>query len=104
MVFFLDHAYRWTFKNIAWDLALVSSRIDKRWIDGFIHGSAYAQVLTAHVTAWFDRALVDGSVNGFASLVRSVGTFTRSFQDGKIQLYIFWSIFAIIIFLIWALL
>jgi NADH-quinone oxidoreductase subunit L len=60
--------------------------------------------MVAHVTAWIDRAIVDGTVNGLAGLARGVGTFTRSFQDGKIQLYIFWSIFTIIIFLIWTLL
>jgi len=34
-------------------------------------------------------------------LAKGVGSITRSFQNGKIQLYIFWAIFAIIIFLIW---
>jgi NADH-quinone oxidoreductase subunit L len=38
-----------------------------------------------------------------ATLVRGAGSFTRSFQGGKIQLYIFWSVLAIIIFLIWTL-
>ena len=102
--FFLDQFYQWTIKNVALEAVTKTSRIDKKWIDAFIHGTAYAQVLIAHVTAWFDRAFVDGTVNGFVSFVRGVGTVTRSFQDGKIQLYIFWSIFTIIIFLIWTLL
>jgi NADH-quinone oxidoreductase subunit L len=102
--FFLDEVYQWTIKNVALEAVRKTSRIDKKWIDGFIHLTAYVQVLIAHVTAWFDLAFVDGSINGFASFVRGVGTVTRSFQDGKIQLYIFWSIFAIIIFLIWTLL
>ena len=102
--FFLDQFYQWTTRNVAFEAVTKTSRIDKKWIDPFIHGTAYAQVLIAHVTAWFDRAFVDGTVNGFVSFVRGVGTITRSFQDGKIQLYIFWSIFTIIIFLIWTLL
>ncbi len=44
---------------------------------------------------------VDGSVDGVAGVAKGIGSFTRSFQGGKIQLYIFWAIFAIIIFLIW---
>jgi len=102
--FFLDDVYQWTIKNVAMEAVRKTSRIDKKWIDGFIHLTAYIQVLIAHVTAWFDLAFVDGTINGFASFVRGVGTVTRSFQDGKIQLYIFWSIFTIIIFLIWTLL
>jgi NADH-quinone oxidoreductase subunit L len=76
---------------------------DRRWIDGFIHASAYAQVTVSHLVGWFDRAIVDGTVNGIASLSRGVGNFTRSFQGGKIQSYILWAILAIIIFLIWIL-
>ena len=102
--FFLDEFYQWTIKKVAMEVVRKTSRIDKKWIDGFIHLTAYVQVLIAHVTAWFDQAFVDGTINGFASFVRGVGTVTRSFQDGKIQLYIFWSIFTIIIFLIWTLL
>lgn len=102
--FYLDHAIQWNVKHLVLKFVGLTSRIDKKWIDPFLHGTAYAQVLVAHVTGWFDRALVDGTVNGFAGFVRGVGSVTRSFQDGKIQLYIFWSIFAIIIFLIWTLL
>jgi NADH-quinone oxidoreductase subunit L len=102
--FFLDRLINWTVKNVAFEFVRKASQVDRKWIDAFIHGTAYAQVLVAHITGWFDRALVDGTVNGFTTIVRGVGTVTRSFQDGKIQLYIFWSIFTIIIFLIWTLL
>ena len=100
---YINQFYQWSTKSILRFVKVVP-RVDREWIDGFIHASAYAQVLIAHITAWFDRALIDGTVNGFATVVRGVGTVTRSFQDGKIQLYIFWSIFTIIIFLIWTLL
>jgi NADH-quinone oxidoreductase subunit L len=100
---YMNQFYRWFTKSIL-RVAKLAPRIDREWIDGFIHASAYAQVLIAHITGWFDRALIDGTVNGFATVIRGVGTITRSFQDGKIQLYIFWSIFTIIIFLIWTLL
>ena len=102
--FFLDKSYQWTIKHVALTFMHSASLIDKKWIDTFIHAAAYTQVLIAHVAGWFDRAFVDGTANGFASFVKGVGTVTRSFQDGKIQLYIFWSIFTIIIFLIWTLL
>jgi len=102
--FYLDHLYHWTTKNIGLAFSRTTAKIDIRWIDGFIHATAYGQVIIAHVTGWIDRAFVDGTVNGLAGMAKGVGAFTRSFQDGKVQLYIFWSVFTIIIFLIWTLL
>jgi NADH-quinone oxidoreductase subunit L len=88
---------KWVLKS-----ASVTASIDRR-IDRVIHGSAYAQVTLAHVTAWFDSFILDGIVNGMAGLSRWIGSVTRSFQGGKIQVYIFWSLLSIIIFLIWTL-
>jgi NADH-quinone oxidoreductase subunit L len=102
--FYVDRLTDWMTKNIGLKVPTITITLDKKWIDGFIHATAYVQVLIAHVTGWIDRAFVDGTVNGMASFVRGVGSVTRTFQNGKIQLYIFWSIFTIIIFLIWTLL
>jgi NADH-quinone oxidoreductase subunit L len=83
-------------------LSYLTERIDRKWIDGLLHSLAYVQVTIAHLAGWWDKTIVDGSVNGMATLSRIAGSFTRSFQGGKIQLYIFWAIFTIIIFLIWS--
>ena len=101
--FYLDKVYFKIVGKPSWRLAEFTDYFDRRWIDGFIHASAYAQVTVSHLVGWFDRAIVDGTVNGIASLSRGVGNFTRSFQGGKIQSYILWAILAIIIFLIWIL-
>lgn len=77
--------------------------IEQRVIDRGIHGMAYLQVIFAHVVAWIDHVFIDGTVNGAARLTGFGGKITRSFQGGNIQLYIFWAVFAIIIFIIWAL-
>ena len=102
--FYIDLVYRWTTRQVGLPLARATARADQRWVDGFIHATAYGQVIIAHVTGWFDRTFIDGIVNGMAGMAKGVGAFTRSFQAGKIQLYIFWSVFTIIIFLIWTLL
>jgi NADH-quinone oxidoreductase subunit L len=101
--FYLDQFYHRAVTRPSLQVAVITERFDKKWIDGFLHATAYAQVTLAHFTGWFDRAIVDGTVKAMVSLTRSIGSFTRSFQGGKIQLYIFWAVFAIIIFLIWAL-
>jgi NADH-quinone oxidoreductase subunit L len=102
--FYINQIYRFIFELPTYQLALLTERTDKRWIDGILHASAYLQLLTAHVVGWFDRVIIDGLVDGSASLARVIGSFVRSFQSGKIQLYIFWAVFAIIIFIIWTLL
>ncbi|HEY9045714.1 MAG TPA: NADH-quinone oxidoreductase subunit L [Ohtaekwangia sp.] len=101
--FYLDSIYSYIIGKPSLKLAAFAEYVDRKWIDGFIHASAYAQVTTAHFIGWFDRAVVDGAVNGIAGLSRSIGNFTRSFQGGKIQLYVLWAALAIIIFLIWTL-
>ncbi len=101
--FFVDWFYSSVALNGTNTLAAWVDNFDKKIIDRMIHGSAYGHVIIAQVTGWFDKAIIDGGVNALAMFARTIGSFTRSFQSGKIQLYIFWSIFALIIFLIWTL-
>lgn len=101
--FFLDVFYQRLFSGLANKSASAALFTDRKLIDGFIHSAAYSHVVMSHITGWFDRAIIDGLVNGLASFSRILGSFTRSFHGGKIQSYIFWAIFAIIIFLIWSL-
>ena len=75
---------------------------ERRGIDRTLHGIVYFQVILAHVAGWIDRTFIDGTVNAIARLTGFGGKITRSFQGGNIQLYIFWSVFAIIILIIWA--
>ena len=101
--FYLDQIQNTLVVLPAARVAATTSKADRKWIDGAIHALAYVHVTTSHLAGWWDRAIVDGAVNGVASLSRLIGSFTRSFQGGKIQLYLFWSVFAIVIFLIWSL-
>ncbi len=101
--FNLDIVYQKLVGQPIIQLATVAETTDRKWIDGFLHFAAYAQVSFAHVIAWFDAYIIDGSVNAVAWLVGVVGSFTRSFQAGKIQLYIFWAVAGLIIFLFFVL-
>jgi NADH-quinone oxidoreductase subunit L len=102
-VFYLDAFYRSAIVQPVIRLSVHVQQIDRKWIDGFIHALAYLHVIIAHVIGWFDRTIVDGVVNSIAFFSRVIGSLARSFQGGKIQLYVFWAVFAIIIFLIWSL-
>lgn len=100
--FFIDSFTQHFVTKFVLKSASVTAFIDHK-IDRVIHGGAYAQVTLAHITAWLDSFILDGIVNGMAGLSRWLGSVTRSFQGGKIQVYIFWSLLSIIIFLIWTL-
>ncbi|RAV99815.1 NADH-quinone oxidoreductase subunit 5 family protein [Pseudochryseolinea flava] len=101
--FYLDRVYSATIIKGTSYLSQLTTKTDVRWIDGGIHLLAYVQVTVANLIGWFDRFIVDGIVNLFAWLANGIGAFIRSFQEGKIQLYVFWSSIAIVIFLIWTL-
>lgn len=80
--------------------SLITEATDKKWIDGALHSFAYSQVAFSHVIAWFDKLFIDGLVNGMASFASGIGSFTRAFQSGKIQRYIFWALTGLLIFII----
>jgi NADH-quinone oxidoreductase subunit L len=100
---YLDKAYDLLIRKSVMGVSQVTHHVDVRWIDGIIHTTAYVHVTVASLTGWFDRVIVDGIVRLFGILAKNIGSLIRSFQDGKIQLYVFWSSLAIIIFLIWTL-
>jgi NADH-quinone oxidoreductase subunit L len=99
----VDLFYQRSFGSLTLAGAQAVSYIDKKWIDGLLHAGAYTHVTLAHFVSWIDRSVIDGIVTGLARVVSALGSFSRSFQSGKIQLYIFWAILTIIIFLIWSL-
>jgi NADH-quinone oxidoreductase subunit L len=82
----------------------VIEKTDRQMIDSAIHIVTYTHVTFAHFIGWMDRILVDGSVDTVGRLAKLTGSVARSFSGGKIQTYIFWSVFALILFLFWVLL
>jgi NADH-quinone oxidoreductase subunit L len=102
-VFYIDQLYTRATSTIMPTASGFVHAFDSRIIDRIIHASAYTQVTLAYVIGWIDRTVVDGAVKGATKLASGVGSLTRTLQGGKIQLYIFWAIFTIIIFLIWTL-
>lgn len=102
-VFFIDRLYTSSTEKSLYTTGRTVNFMEQKVIDGAVHGMILAQVIFAHVTGWIDRIFIDGTVNTTARLTGFGGKITRSFQGGNIQLYVFWSVFAIIIFIIWAL-
>ncbi len=101
--FYFDEAQNTMVTQPALRMAALMTRIDRKWIDGGLHATAYIHLTVSHLAAWWDRTIVDGLVNGAASIATAIGSLARTLQGGKIQLYVFWSVFTIVIFLIWSL-
>lgn len=102
--FYFDSLINRSVEVPAMKVATITQRIDRRWIDGALHTVAYVYTIVAHVAGWFDRIIIDGLVDGVAWLSRMVGYVSRRFQREGVQLYVFWAVFAIIIFIIWTVL
>jgi NADH-quinone oxidoreductase subunit L len=98
--FYVDNAYQQFYSYAVSPFTKVAGYVDKKVIDEAIHMGVYAQVTFAHMVNWVDRIIVDGIVHLFVRVVSFIGALSRSLQRGKIQLYIFWAILAIIIFII----
>jgi NADH-quinone oxidoreductase subunit L len=99
--FYLDYLSTKSMQNTMRAFTTVSAYTDKR-IDSFLHLTAFAHVTLSHVIAWVDKYIVDGLVSLVVGAIRFAGNVFRNFTAGKIQHYIFWSLFAIIIFIIWS--
>ncbi|MDN5346637.1 MAG: NADH-quinone oxidoreductase subunit [Clostridia bacterium] len=64
--------------------------LSKKWfIENFYYGVIvpYGAVGLARLCAWFDRAIIDGLVNGIAGVVGGIGVSLRRFQTGYLQFY-----------------
>ena len=101
--FYIDKTYNLFAARTIRESNFAVAGAERKVIDRGIHAVVYCQVIFAHVIAWIDRVFVDGTVNATARLTGFGGKVSRSFQGGNIQLYIFWSLLALIIFIIWAL-
>lgn len=81
--------------------ARFSSFIDTKIIDRFIHFVAISGVVIGHIIAWFDKFIIDGTVNLSASVAGRTGGFIRSLQTGKIHGYFIFALFSIILLIVW---
>jgi NADH-quinone oxidoreductase subunit L len=82
---------------------LVLSRMltwfDNTIVDGIVNGSASVTKAFSRFSGRFDNVVVDGLVNLMAYLSGFIGLIFRKFQTGKVQTYIVLVIFSLVILL-----
>jgi NADH-quinone oxidoreductase subunit L len=79
-------------------LAKISAWFDNTIIDGIVNGSATLTRLWSNFSGRFDNVVIDGFVNFSAYFTGFIGLLLRKFQTGKVQTYLVFVIFSIIIF------
>lgn len=97
--FFIDKIYM---SGIIKPSVLVSryiARIETGIIDAFVNLTAQITVIVAHILAWVERSIVDGTVTNVARLSNWVGKQGAGMQSGKIQQYFIWSFLGLLFFL-----
>ncbi|HZL04283.1 MAG TPA: NADH-quinone oxidoreductase subunit L, partial [Coriobacteriia bacterium] len=68
-------------------LATALGEFDRVVVDGVVNGAASLWRSGARIGGAFDRVVVDGAINGTAVLVRSAGAQVRRIQVGRVQVY-----------------
>ena len=89
--------------RIAWWSGKQIQRFDARIVDRTVIKFTELQVIIAHLSAWTDRHLVDGSVTLIASTSRGLGARLRTWQSAQLQRYWFWVFFTLVFILIYLL-
>jgi NADH-quinone oxidoreductase subunit L len=94
---YFDELYDKTAVAFTMGLSKLSSWFDAKVVDGVVNGSASFTRVFSKYTGLFDNIFVDGLVNLMGGLVGAFGLLFRKFQTGKIQTYIAFLVFGIII-------
>ncbi|MFI5139390.1 MAG: NADH-quinone oxidoreductase subunit L [Sphingobacteriales bacterium] len=62
---------------------------DRIIINGSVNSLARTGILVSKLSSWFDRRIIDGFLNLLVAIVRAIGNFARKFQNGRVQYYLF---------------
>ncbi len=94
---FLDSIYN---KIVVKGLLKISgalAKFDTRIVDAFVNLLGIGYVIISFLVAWFDKIFVDGIVRLAVYTTGGLGLMTKGVQGGKIQTYIIWAFFGLII-------
>lgn len=95
---YLDRAYDFLFVRPVESISRFSFKFDRLIVDGVVNLLATVVSIISEFSDWIDRNIVDGLVNGIASFARKTSDFTRQFQSGKLQHYLFTMLTVVIAF------
>ena len=97
---YIDEAYDKTAVSGTLGLGSILSWFDGHIVDGAVNGSATVTRFVSRMSGWFDTYVVDGLVNFTAFISGFIGLSFKKLQTGKVQTYIVFVVFSIIILLL----
>jgi NADH-quinone oxidoreductase subunit L len=86
---YFDELYEATVIKWTMDFARLCSKFDQKVVDGIVNFCGRAGVFAGWFVGRFDALVVDGAVNGVASVTSGSGTLLRKIQTGKLYHYVF---------------
>jgi NADH-quinone oxidoreductase subunit L len=98
--YYVDEAYQATVVRGSVRLARIFYWLDQNLIDGFVNFMGFLGRSVAYLDSAIDKYLVDGAVNGIATLTWNSGKSLRRLQTGHIQSYLFGALGGAIAFVI----
>ena len=96
---YIDEFYDKVFVAGTLAISRISGWFDLKVIDGIVDGSATVTKAFSRFIGVFDNVVIDGLVNLTAWISGFIGIFFRKFQTGKVQTYIVLGIFSLVILL-----
>lgn len=87
--YYIDEIYQVVWVDGSLGLAKMLSWFDKNVVDGIVNGAASVTKLVSFINGRIDLHVVDGLVNKTASLVHGVGGAVRRIQTGSINAYLY---------------
>lgn len=97
---YFDTIYDYAVVDTVMLSARISAWIDRRVIDGAVNLAGRATVLLARITGAFDKYVIDGLVTLVGATVQFLGLMARSTQTGRIQTYLTWVVAAVVVILL----
>jgi len=94
---YFDELYHYTAVSFVMLLSKLSELFDKYVVDGIVNGSAALIKKISDFSGLFDKYIVDGLVNLSAGTVAFFGAIFRKTQTGRIQTYIAFLVFGVIV-------
>ncbi len=97
---YIDEIYHSSFISGTILLGKILFWFDAKIVDGIVNGSASVTRLLARISGLFDTFVVDGLVNFTAFLSGFIGLSFKRIQTGKVQTYLVFVLFSVVILLI----
>lgn len=97
---YVDEIYSMAFIERTLDISRYIAWFDTNVVDGIVNYSATLTRKIANIAGWFDTYVVDGLVNFTAFISGFAGLTLRKIQTGKLQTYIIYVVFSVIIILL----